>query len=645
MNIQKKIEDLGSIECFISEDNSIKFFEFKNHKDELILFYETTKCNSILAINTVEYSYEIIKDSDSDSIHKIKEFSQNIINDVFKKHPLISSVLNQVIEIESISSGVYGIIKDLESLMSLIKKLSDRDILRHMKNYGFSFLDRSKFLSDSLVSYYNNENIFLPRITSFELLDDEIQHIVTTQKAKRLIQKVYGVKHKNKKNEKTLNIFMILVEKNVSLHDIKINFSSKIATFKDVDDANDRLRKYINELSGWSLNSFLEKLKNTYISDYIVHKNTVVVKIRDYETSKCIGSGQWCISYDNHYFSQYKKEDNAIYFIFDFNKDQDDIKSMCGVVLNGDAEKTIGHWRDDSMVNDLEMNFEECFNLLPSRFNNKDITENNYDSLCLIDNEVSRSRMTINILDQDIGLDVLNIMIENKKLTKEFIQVMCKDVIYKYSKLYRDHDDDLNKIKNMDLAINKYLNYVDIILDGDLSLCMMLLSEKKWDLLSICLNKLDQNILLTKLISLSSYQHQDNEDDNIKFISILFQKSLQCDKNYLFDDNKLACILASLVSYSKIDMTIFCSQIIDINHGKCKLLPLIRIMVESNSHEDILLEKKKNACETVIRIGIDRLSNSSLIDQINNNKELFETLNKELKKTINKKLEYKTLTI
>lgn len=79
----------------------------------------------------------------------------------------------------------------------------------------------------------------------------------------------------------------------------------------------------------------LQKDNNAYI---VYDKNNILIsKIENFKASSILGSKSWCISTDQHYWNNYKNDDdeflfNDIYFIWDFNKNSSDDLHQIGIV-------------------------------------------------------------------------------------------------------------------------------------------------------------------------------------------------------------------------------------------------------------------------------------------------------------------------
>lgn len=309
---------------------------------------------------------------------------------VYNKNPLIGDLISEILISESFyNPWENDQVELLDKAIKIKPLITDRDTLRHLKNYGFNFnkeIEDLKIKNDNALNK-KSTNRLSDRFSTIEKLDDEIFFIIGHQKAKRLIQKIYNSKTKHlieyqgKVREDVIENYKILVENKVELSKIKEGFSKKIARFKSEKEHDDALNNYINELFNWNKSSFLNKAKKLGAKIESDDKNILCLKIRSYEQSKKLGSGQWCLSYSEDYFKDYKKNHDSIYFLYDFSKKQINKESMLGVVLNDNAEIMNAHWRNDDEIENDNDEIKMFENYIPKEITKEDVIENIQDSL------------------------------------------------------------------------------------------------------------------------------------------------------------------------------------------------------------------------------------------------------------------------
>jgi len=123
----------------------------------------------------------------------------------------------------------------------------------------------------------------------------------------------------------------------------------KIAAFKTSEDFNNFLNNVFNNLSEFKEDKLLEKLDLFNVSPVYNKDNIYVIEVKDYYISKAFGSPQWCIVREESYFNDYAN-DNRQYFLFDFNKNEKDEKSMIGFTLYNNGEFYTQHMKNDEYM-------------------------------------------------------------------------------------------------------------------------------------------------------------------------------------------------------------------------------------------------------------------------------------------------------
>jgi hypothetical protein len=251
-------------------------------------------------------------------------------------------------------------------LLNVIEKMNNQETLKHIKNYGLNFENLNQMINKKtkameqpesksyMITSFNIEDrqkglLYNIDYTSFETFDDVIVEVILVQKTKRFIQKTFSDKYRFLINDDTFNLIKELVMKNVSKTKFRNDFSKKMARYKNPVEFNAAFRQYIQHQQGWSIDQYVEKANKLNI-DIIHNKNGILtLKIDAYEQSESIGSKQWCISYDQDTFHEYHGN-TVIFFIYDFNKNIDDKKSISGVVMSPDNKIISAHWKNDQPI-------------------------------------------------------------------------------------------------------------------------------------------------------------------------------------------------------------------------------------------------------------------------------------------------------
>lgn len=303
----------------------------------------------------------------------------------------------------------------ISNLPSLIDKLTNQDTLKHIKNFNINFQDldtkldmksdvaslekgdSNEFLLDKLLANHIEVKLNNVDYNSIEEMDDQLKEIILIQKTKKLIQKTFSSKYKDLINEDTFDLMKELVMRDVDKTTLHDNFAKKMARYKSAEEFNLELRKYIQQSQGWSIDQYIKKANDLGVK--IIHNedNVLTLKIDSYEQSNTIGSQQWCISYDDHYFHSYHKK-GGMFFFYDFNKDIDDNSSMLGMIINKDNEMVDGYWKDDTDFNDgLERDEHMFDNYIPAlpAMDQDEYTQYIWDYVSKIEKDHDRNNMLL----------------------------------------------------------------------------------------------------------------------------------------------------------------------------------------------------------------------------------------------------------
>jgi hypothetical protein len=405
MNIKSKLIDLGSIDALIAHGSCNRVGQFNDTK-----YYHFSGYPGFIAINKNNEDYDFI-DTGNELIESVKsEF-----NFVFKKQPILADLC---IEIFKFQLDVYGdqwsLLFSEKRFRSLAPKLLNKDIMKHIKNSGYNIKDVIRKINDG---YSIDDSI----PANFEDLDDKIEEIILNQKAKKFIQKIYSEKYKHLADERTIRICKNFVLKDISISIANKYFGSKIAKYKNKDEANEGLNILYKELTGWTKKHYLQVAKDMNIDVIKDDGHSLCLKIRTYEQSKEQGSGQWCLSYDKDFFKQYKGVNNSIFFNYDFSQDPDQKNSLVGLVVDTTGTLLDGYWRDDTSVHDPETDelvesLSKFKSMLPSKYTIVDKNNNLIDSANLKETMYERTLFLFDYCYDMEGIDILMRELDNNRL-------------------------------------------------------------------------------------------------------------------------------------------------------------------------------------------------------------------------------------
>lgn len=205
-------------------------------------------------------------------------------------------------------------------------------------------------------TYLNNENILKSNNfeftesnnSSFEELDDSMNHCIKTHKSKQYAHSIASNKYLHLYNSASYHVIKQIEDLGIDVKFLQDSIGKKIAGFKDSNSFNEALTRMYNSYSDFSLENMLIKSSSNNIEIISNEDNILILKIENFDQSKRLGSSSWCISRDDYYFNSYTKDGNQQYFIFNFNKTSSDNESMIGLTLLKDGKYSTSHLKNDS---------------------------------------------------------------------------------------------------------------------------------------------------------------------------------------------------------------------------------------------------------------------------------------------------------
>lgn len=311
--IQSKI--VSFLQDKLSEDDIVDRYEFtKGQKNEEVLIF---KDGSIATLKhgvyvTPEMKYGAYKELS-------EEISKDVASFLLRKKPkLIQPFIQKMAQENYNVNGLYIAIN------SFIK---NEQIL---KNYHFDVLEE------------------LSKANRLEYFDDAIDKVRRTHEQNMLAASIFTGRYKELYDKKSADYIKSLYELKVTKEDLQDNIGKKMAGFKTSAEVNEALKKYVNSLQEFEADATVKKAANFETNVAHHTEDMVILKINNYEASKALGSGSWCISrHESHFDSYAGSKDKLQFFVFDYTKESNDKLSMIGTTLNTDGTHSAAHIKND----------------------------------------------------------------------------------------------------------------------------------------------------------------------------------------------------------------------------------------------------------------------------------------------------------
>lgn len=227
------------------------------------------------------------------------------------------------------------------------------------------YYDRPFQLGKILVSigtYFQNENILKSskfdfietcnKLISFEKIDDKMNKIIREHKIKKYAESIVSSKYKHLYNKQSYKLFKELYDLKIDLKTVQEMIGKKLAAVESEEMFNTNIQNMINTFNDFNMEAIKIKAKSTKAKIISDNNEMLILEIANFEQSKSLGSGSWCISRDKTYFDQYTENGAKQYFIYDFKLSSKSMKSLVGITVTKEMTIKAAHTKSDSQLND-----------------------------------------------------------------------------------------------------------------------------------------------------------------------------------------------------------------------------------------------------------------------------------------------------
>lgn len=289
--------------------------------------------------------------TEEDSKNKLKEFMKNSISENLRKNPFFIKPFINFIEQNFYNYNVEIVFNVQQKFIDNIPLLKS-----NMKNE-----DYLKFIG------------MLTKETHIEKFDDALTLNIKHSKANQQLNKITSLKNRHLINNETVKLYQKVMDLEIPVEKINELIKSKIAIIKTPEIFNTHIINIINNLSDFNKESI--KIISKDLNSNIIFENnsTFIIKIKDYEDCKKLGSPNWCIRRNENYFNDYVNDNLMTFFIFDFKKTIEEEKSLMGITLYKNGDFYTAHNRSDDYIE--EEDIKEFINIIKIK-ENLNITKN-----------------------------------------------------------------------------------------------------------------------------------------------------------------------------------------------------------------------------------------------------------------------------
>jgi hypothetical protein len=345
--ILRKNENLLNAESnnyILNQENGTDVNSFLNNKKhEFNIKFEINAVGSnalkkLIMFNDLSIAVErkdntFFSPSDNEGyISCVKEFYHSYIKHNLRKKPTYMNLLNSKLE-----ENDYDIAKFIEAASIFLKNE------QLLKAKGIS----------PLIEFKEK---------NYEKIYDFIQNIEYENNVEKFALSICSRKYKHlyADNEDSFKYFKELYDLKVSKEELQQNIGAKIARFKSPEEFSNALKLYFNSLNEFTKEAMLKKSYGLNCKTAYDKDSLLIMKINDFDASKHIGSSSWCITSSASYFKSYALNDDRLqFFVYNFNEESSNKKSMIGITLKSDGTYHASHFKDDTELDDYDSLFKE----------------------------------------------------------------------------------------------------------------------------------------------------------------------------------------------------------------------------------------------------------------------------------------------
>lgn len=268
----------------------------------------------------------------------------------------------------------YRLISKSSDLVDIVSEVFSDDLKERLKNKPFITKELCRIIKENPDDYKNclvcvntfleNEGVLKAekfdlydwikkeKTVDFESLDDHMHNIIKNNNIKKYAHSITSNKYRHLYNQQSYKLLEELYELNFDKKQLQDIVGKKIASFKHSDDFNRALKGILDITSNFELDVVKQRASDLDTDIVFDQDNILVVRIKNFNQSKQLGSSSWCIARNEYYFDSYTSGNCSQYFLYDFSKSSTDNTSMIGFTLEGAGKISAAHEKNDDALSD-----------------------------------------------------------------------------------------------------------------------------------------------------------------------------------------------------------------------------------------------------------------------------------------------------
>lgn len=206
-------------------------------------------------------------------------------------------------------------------------------------------------------------------------VDDIFNAVILEHKVNQYIGSILSKKYEHLLTDESRSIFKSLYETGVSKQSLQTFIGKKLAALKTPEDFFDYVEKVKIHFSSFNEESLNAKLLGVDIKPTYSKDGVVIFHVDNFDKSSKLGSVSWCIARTESYFNGYTNNGSRQYFMYDFNKKEEDNTSMVGVTLYKDGTIRASHLKNDDDFRFLDNYSKLHLEIIKNDFEHFKLTE------------------------------------------------------------------------------------------------------------------------------------------------------------------------------------------------------------------------------------------------------------------------------
>ena len=271
-----------------------------------------------------------------------KHFSESILNHLSRKKPKIANFFKKFLDVEEVEI-VIPVLDTYQQYSDVISK--------------------------------SGINILQLEGKSLEAVDDIFNAVILEHKVNQYIGSILSKKYEHLLTDESRSIFKSLYETGVSKQSLQTFIGKKLAALKTPEDFFDYVEKVKIHFSSFNEESLNAKLLGVDIKPTYSKDGVVIFHVDNFDKSSKLGSVSWCIARTESYFNGYTNNGSRQYFMYDFNKKEEDNTSMIGVTLYKDGTIRASHLKNDDDFRFLDNYSKLHLEIIKNDFEHFKLTE------------------------------------------------------------------------------------------------------------------------------------------------------------------------------------------------------------------------------------------------------------------------------